>query len=1105
MKYSKKNFFQTITKFCLCATLAFISLSLFVVSPVNALEQGTAYHWNFDENSNELVNGVYNGDNTGVNYVDGKFGKAAEFTGAASYFDFGKTDINLGKNFTMAFWMKAAPSEDYSVLLAKGSKDIGHFEIYIHKDDGTLRIYSPEMGDIITKFVATDNIWHHVAVVCKSLDLKLYLDGVEIYAGKISANVTDETDYFVIGGLADFSLPYIGLLDELYILSWSVDQATINEIKNNSFKLVTIATPKPTPIPTATPNTTPFPTTTALAQTIKPSSSILPIINKDDNSGQSTFQQIGIILLIGIIAAIIILVAIKKQKLNNKSLTKILKDLILLLILSALVIQLISFLESSPKSTEKIKITQPIGNGELNFNTIFSEVPGMVKRDRWTPTSKISAQPVNWKELLTLNDLYCVVGNQTISHVDPKNAAHSLGVGEVKNEGSHPVTGAVNPGLECVEFYPLAKGKVNGGEMDVMPAVISFYDINGDKLNILNQVEKRQWRPDLQTEYFKVGNTTFVQEIANWNDIFICKIKATSGKLPAKFQIDSKFGGSKGILDIEKFQNMTFMWGQEKEWSDTSFGLWCDKSLEALKTNNDGEAIEYTFKGSSDDEIIFAYSTTYNMSELQTHMKTVLQDPEQIFIESTNYWNNYFTTIVPYFNCSDENYVRQYYYTYFCLMANVWDIPYAPIQYPFTCTSKLVWKWSWPWNSMFDNMTLRWMNDKMLAEGNILLPLSLGRTLLGAWPPNYSKSIDLLPADKVNKFPTTTNLSTYDAIWKTYLVTGNKEWLKEIYPTIVTHYKSLQRQLNSNGLPGWGLDEWDATSRFSKFAMDTSIDSASFLLSGTYSLKNMALVLGDTTYAEKLGKDAETYKRKIQTLLWDDKSTMFLDANVQKKTFSPLKSAASFDPLYCGAATSEQAEFLVGHLTDPSMFWTKYPIPAISIDTPTFAASGKSIGNGPIAPISCTWFQINGLANYGYNDLVKQLISKQMEMYTLNGVSSAVKFNPLTGEGLSFFESIKQNHSLCTMNATIVDLVITYVAGFNPREDGLIEFNPIAIDTDNWEEMSWGPFDYQGKIVSISWTKKDGMTITCNEVKYSSADLRKVILKYENNTLTEVN
>jgi len=1074
-------------KFWLCVVFALFSLSMFLISPVNALEQGTAYHWNFDENSNEQVNGVYNGNNTGVKYADGKFGKAAEFTGAASYLDFGKTDINLGKNFTMAFWMKAAPSEDYSVLLAKGSKDIGHFEIYIHKDDGTLRVYSPEMGDVNTKFAAKDNIWYHVVIVCKSLDLKLYVDGVEIYSGKISANITDETDYFAIGGLADFSLPYIGLLDEIYILSWSVDQSTINEIMNNSFKLVTIATPKTTPIPTST-------VTATLAQTIRPSSSILPAINRGNNSDLSRLLQIGSIVFIAIIAAVIILIVIKKQKFGDYSITKKLKIMVFILILSSVVI---SFLDSS-------RITKPIGNGELIFNTVFSEVPGMVKRERWTPTSKIAAQAVNWKELLTLNDLYCVVGNQTISHAYPKDLTHSLGVGDVKNEDNHPVTGTVNPGLECVEFYPLAKGNVNGGEMDIMPAIISFYDNKGVKLDTQNQVEKRQWRPDLQTEYFKVGNTTFVQEISNWNDIFICKIKAANGKLPSSFQIDSKFGGSKGVLEIEKFKDMTFMWGQEKDWSDTAFGLWCNKSLEVLKSSKDGAPIQYIFKGSSDDEIIFAYSTTYSMIELQTRMKSVLQNPEQIFEESTNYWNNYFTTIVPYFNCSNENYVRQYYYTYFCLMANVWDIPFAPIQYPFTCTSKLIWKWSWPWNSMFDNVTLRWMNDKTLAEGNILLPLSLGRTLLHALPPNYSKSIDLIPADKLNKFPPTQNLSTYDAIWETYLVTGNKEWLKEVYPAIVTHYKSLQRQLNSNGLPGWGLDEWDATARFSNFSMDTAIDSASFMLSGTYSLKNMALVLGDTAYAEQLGEIAETLKSKTQTLLWDDKGKIFLDANVKTKTFSPLKSAASFDPLYSGAATAEQAKFLVGHLTDPKMFWTKYPIPAISIDTPSFNAAGKSIGNGPIAPISCTWFQINGLANYGYNDLVKQLISKQIEMYTLNGVSSAVKYNPLTGQGLSFFESTVQNHSLCTMNATIVDLVISYVAGFNPREDGLIEFNPIAIDTDNWQNVSWGPFDYKDKIVSMSWTKKDGMTITCNNIKYASKDLRKVILKYENDTLTEI-
>ncbi len=741
----------------------------------------------------------------------------------------------------------------------------------------------------------------------------------------------------------------------------------------------------------------------------------------------------------------------------------------------------------------------------------FKDFPGMARRNDWVPELDVEPQQVDWQKLLTLKELYCVVGNQLISHVQtqgtdwPEN--HSLGVGHTKNEGYHYTSGEVKPGLECVEFYPLVKGDVHGGEMDILPACVKVFDKEGNCVEPKNDLDLREWKPDLQKDVFKYRHSAFLQQIACADDILVCRMTPLEGNLPEYFEISCDFGGTAGVLDIESGNDQTFVWGQENEWSDTVFGLWCNKPLKVIEISNPGEPIHYRLKGLLGDELVIAYSAAYLMSDLKARMKGGLRNPAAVFEKSTAFWNDYFTRMVPYFNCSDISYVKQYYYTFFCLRANVWDIPFEPLFYPYTCTSKLIWKWSWPWNSMFDNISLRWLNDKSLAEGNVLQEFYLGRSMME--DPVLKEFPDLLPSEDKNTFPVaygnlTHNTSIYDAIWMTYLTTGNKAWLRKLYPALKTHYDEILLRCNPGGLAGWGLDEWDISARVRAFNPDTLIDSSCFLLSGTCSLSKIAGELGEKDDERRLKTNTEILREKIQELLWDDSRKIFLDANIKEGEFSPIKTAASFEPLYCGAATEEQAEYLVRHLTDPSEFWTPYPLPAFSIDTPEFKPDADNIGNGPIPPISCGWFQIQGLMDYGYTDVAVELIRRQMKMNTLNGVSSAVKFNPLTGEGLQFFVSRKEDHSLCTMNATIVDLVIRYVVGFQPREDGLIEFNPVALDCQSRGNLEWGPFKYCELSISMKWNSRDGMVIKCNDALFTTPSVQHVILIYDGNNLLKV-
>jgi hypothetical protein len=205
-----------------------------------------ACHWSFDGNADELLDGKFRGNASGVAYGEGRFGQAAIFDGAQSHVDMGKTDIQPGNRFTIAFWFKAGKTTGANqVLLAKGPKDNGHFEVFLNPN-GELCFYAPEIshhktgysvaGGVWTSgYPVRDDKWHHVAVVRDNTDVRFYVDGGKTSLEAAGGGFTVETETLAIGSLVDGTLPYKGSLDELYILGWSLDEGEVGELMNNRF------------------------------------------------------------------------------------------------------------------------------------------------------------------------------------------------------------------------------------------------------------------------------------------------------------------------------------------------------------------------------------------------------------------------------------------------------------------------------------------------------------------------------------------------------------------------------------------------------------------------------------------------------------------------------------------------------------------------------------------------------------------------------------------------------------------------------------------------------------------------------------------------------
>lgn len=206
----------------------------------NAPDPGLVAKWNMDEGTGILVTDTSgNGNNgtivNGVVWVEGISGSALSFDGVDDYAEIINSNINVYNNFTLECRLKAANNiGKYQVFLAKGPKNAGHYELYLHPD-GTIRFYSPDFtsGDIYG-FTIDKNVWYHIAVTYNNGTMKFYKDGnlIRTVTG-IGGTISEETEVFRLGSLIDGGLPFEGLLDEVAIYNNALTDVEITDHFNN--------------------------------------------------------------------------------------------------------------------------------------------------------------------------------------------------------------------------------------------------------------------------------------------------------------------------------------------------------------------------------------------------------------------------------------------------------------------------------------------------------------------------------------------------------------------------------------------------------------------------------------------------------------------------------------------------------------------------------------------------------------------------------------------------------------------------------------------------------------------------------------------------------
>ncbi len=196
-------------------------------------------------------------------------------------------------------------------------------------------------------------------------------------------------------------------------------------------------------------------------------------------------------------------------------------------------------------------------------------------------------------------------------------------------------------------------------------------------------------------------------------------------------------------------------------------------------------------------------------------------------------------------------------------------------------------------------------------------------------------------------------------------------------------------------LPTW--DEAHESPEHHCLAVDP-VDLNAYRVLDLECLAKIAWELGlDDEGAAHLAAAADL-RRRINEHLWDAERETYADRRWDG-SFTPARTAGHFLVLAAGVAPEDRAGRMLGHLTEPSLFWGDFVVPTLSRDDPRFAE--QQYWRGTIWP-PINYLVHMGLARYGFDAEAATVAERGARMFLADRRRTGLcreNFDSRTGEG----------------------------------------------------------------------------------------------------------
>jgi len=702
-------------------------------------------------------------------------------------------------------------------------------------------------------------------------------------------------------------------------------------------------------------------------------------------------------------------------------------------------------------------------------------------RRPWQPASVPTLPSFDWQSRLASKEIRFLTDNQLSIYVDSE------------------------PGISHLHFYPLRERPKLGDKLDYSKLSkqnqfkssgvrVHFLSADGTAARV-NEVDYQWWPHKIERTW---SNPEFIvkEELAVVGNLTLIRLTPLRGAC-TNFRVE-------GSLRPYSFSTTTFDDHLVFEFENgVSLAPYFTGHSKIERTPDGYHAVAAATK-----PLLILLCAGYQPEDVLRELRRRENDPGAIFAQAHQLWDSYFTSLVPRLESSDAKLTDLYEYLFYVIRSSLYDIPWEPWVHAYTCPWKTGAIWQWSWNTPMNAITERWLNDGSLAEEGIrLIHDNGGAVYFGSylhpgqnsaecwsifdWYPEIDraqKHLETKDYDFLFTMPYTVP-NCFLGIWEVYLMTGDREFLRENVQVMAKYERDARRRAKPGSLLTplqMMVDEFDYSLRwkpvqktFTKGGLQRAfdvpvemVDVNTYLVELRRILMHAYQELGQPDHAREMQQLAAQSAREINDRIWDDQRDFYCDVRADNGRSTGVRAISGFTPLYAQFVPPARKALLLKALDDPQGFGSPFPIPSIELCHPDLDPNLVTYGGDSLLT-SGVWMIVNALVRNGEPQRAARYIHKAIEMVTQGGVSSSYSYNPLTAK------PNQQKHTLATQSAILNDLILRYIVGFTPRADLLFEFNPIALDS-SLGHLKWGPFVYKLNYrVTVEWTG-DEYIVTVN-------------------------
>jgi putative isomerase len=344
----------------------------------------------------------------------------------------------------------------------------------------------------------------------------------------------------------------------------------------------------------------------------------------------------------------------------------------------------------------------------------------------------------------------------------------------------------------------------------------------------------------------------------------------------------------------------------------------------------------------------------------------------------------------------EEVYRAQYYYAWWVMRAGLISTRFFTTREAML-PSKVHYVGVWQWDAYFHALAYRHV-DMKLAKDQLRIVLDHQREDGMIPDAVYDEGIVTRLSHPIEEDVTKPPILAW-SVWKLYEYDHDREFLDEIYESIVrwNNWWFEQNDSNGDGLCEYqhpyssGLDDsplWDDGMPVEAPDLNT------YLCLQQEALSKIARVIGEDDDAKLWADRAEAMADRLIREVWDEKAGLFWARRPTTGTLVDVRTPFSLFPLITGRLPPDILRRLIAHLNDEREFWPRYPVPTVALDDSKF--NPLQMWRGP------TWVNVNyllieGLQRTGYIDLARELRRRTLDMISSQN-DIYEYYHPLTGE-----------------------------------------------------------------------------------------------------------